>query len=511
MRFDALATVAALGTTRRPVDRSALPDAVAAAVPADAEPAALLLDAAAVYALARAATVAAGPDAPPLALPAASRPEAPAGFVALVRRIRAGGPERDALTREALRSAGERGLTLPPDLVLDLLAEIDRPNAPRREVAALLDDRGWALLRLDSRWPQRLAGTPERALDPRSWTEGTLSERTAHLAAVRAADPAAGRALVEGLAWRKETADARAQVLGVLAAGLSLADEPLLERALDDRARGVREVAAGLLAGLPGSALLGRAEALAVAHLTRERRALRGPVTRARGVPRSEATQRDGYPDDGPDSPALARRRLGHVVSLVPPDRWPALLGATASELAAQPVEADGGTLDLAPAWAAAALRRQDTALARALVAVAPDTAARLLPLLPSAERAAHLVRLVRAAPDRYPALDGLLTDPFDDALTAAALEVTEAWLTRGGPGRWVLPRLLTRLATQGSLGAARGAAARLQALAERLPGDERALRRSLADAAAALQLRAALAEELAAHPELSPLPDEEG
>ena len=43
--------------------------------------------------------------------------------------------------------------------------------------------------------------------------------------------------------------------LSVLADGLSLADEPLLEAALDDRAAEVRSWAAYLLARLPGSAL----------------------------------------------------------------------------------------------------------------------------------------------------------------------------------------------------------------------------------------------------------------
>lgn len=517
MRFESLATAAALGTARRPLDRSALPEPVAAALPAHADPAAVLLDAAAAYALARRAVVAPGPAAPPLDLPAATRPEAPAGFVALLRRARALGPHRDELTREALRLAGERGVTLPAGLLLELVAEIDRPNAPRRLLAGVLDERGWALLRLDSRWARRLEGadTTGAARRPELWTEGTLAQRVAHLTAVRAAEPAAGRALLDGLDWRRETADARAQLLRALARGLSADDEPRLEAALDDRARGVREVAADLLADLPGSAFVRRAEALAAAHLTRERRPLRGPVTRARGVPRTEATLRDGYPDDGPDCPALARRRLAHVVALVPPGRWPALLGASAAELAGAPIEGDGGTLDLSAAWAAAALRRRDPALARAVAAASPEAAFRLLPLLPPAERAALLVRLVRGAPERYPDLDDTLTHPFDEALTAAALDVAEAWLTGRGPGRWVLPRLLARLATQGALPGARGAAARLQALAERLPGDERSLRRTLADAAATLQLRAALAEALAGDPTLhdvpDDLPDEEG
>ncbi len=513
MRFEALATAAALGTARRPVDRASLPDAVAGTLPDGHEdPAALLLDAAASFALVRRATVAPGPDAPPLALPAPTRPQAPDAFVALFHRARAGGSLKEPLTREALRLLAERGLTLPPALLLDLLAELDRPDAPRRLVAAVLDERGWALVRLNSHWGRRLAGAgTAETLDDRVWAEGTLAQRVAHLTALRAADPAAGRALVAGLEWKKETADARAQFLGALLPGLSPDDEVLLERGLDDRARGVREVAAGLLARLPGSAFSARAEALATAHVRRERRPLRGVATVAHGVPRTAATTRDGYPADE-DSPAAARQRLAHVIALVPTDRWPALVGASAAELAVGPVEGDGGPVDLTGAWVLAALRRRDADLASALVAAHPEAAARLLPVLPSAERARQLVRLVRGAPERYAALDDALAGPFDAALTAAALELAEVWAGAGGQGRWVLPRLLARLSTQGAAAGAGPAAARLQAIAERLPADERSLRRSLADAAAALQLRAALADSLADHPVLHAVPaDQEG
>src|SRR5690348_15856749 len=46
--------------------------------------------------------------------------------------------------------------------------------------------------------------------------------------------------------------------VAMLAFGLSLADEPFLERALDDRRKEVRQQAAGLLVRLPSSALAAR-------------------------------------------------------------------------------------------------------------------------------------------------------------------------------------------------------------------------------------------------------------
>ena len=49
--------------------------------------------------------------------------------------------------------------------------------------------------------------------------------------------------------WATESAKDRAALLDALTTGLSLADEELLERALDDSSRVVRQRAAGLLAG----------------------------------------------------------------------------------------------------------------------------------------------------------------------------------------------------------------------------------------------------------------------
>lgn len=504
MRYADFATLAALGTARRPLDASALPATLpvpdAPNDPGDGPDQALAwLDAAASWATARAAEVATGPDAV-LDLPAHDRPVAPPAVSALLRQLRWAGGVRDQLEREALAAVADRGLTLPPDLLVELLRDLPRPGAPARQLARSLDDRGWALVALNPAWSARLerAGGAAAPLDPALWDDGTLAQRRDYLVRLRGSDPDAARALLAGPGWAKEAAEAREAFVRTLAVGLGAADEPFLDAALDDRAASVRAAAADLLARLPGSALVARAEAVAAAHLALRPRLLRAPTLVATRVPLDAALRRDGYPGDRGPGTRAALDRLARAIALVPTGRWPALLGATASELASGPAEHDGAPIQLTGAWAAAAVRGGDAVLARTLLAADPDLLPTLAPALPPDALAAELTRRLRGAPADYPKLAHLLPDRADAALTAGLLEVVEAWLGRPGQPPAPTGDLARRLALAAHPDAAGRVAARLQALAEGLPRAS-AARRALGDAASVLQLRAGLAEALSA------------
>ena len=128
----------------------------------------------------------------------------------------------------------------------------------------MLDHRGeWlAAQRPDWSWvPDALSGAVARSAAAEQsdvdWAHLPSSERLPVLAVVRADDPARARSLVEST-WTSDSARDRAAHLGALRVGLDPEDEPLLERALDDRAASVRDAAAVLLDGLPGSARAGR-------------------------------------------------------------------------------------------------------------------------------------------------------------------------------------------------------------------------------------------------------------
>jgi hypothetical protein len=109
------------------------------------------------------------------------------------------------------------------------------------------------------------AGRPEATVDdPQAWELGSLARRVAFLRRLRRHDPTRARELLDA-AWTTEAPDDRAHLLGALAIGLATADEPLLERALDDRRKQVRDVALELLGRLPDSAYAARMTARAAA------------------------------------------------------------------------------------------------------------------------------------------------------------------------------------------------------------------------------------------------------
>jgi hypothetical protein len=230
----------------------------AAGFPSGSGSAAALLEAAAVALTCRRAGMEPATGRVPLA--AAPRETdallPPAATARLARILGGGAPggghHEQALLLQWLTAAAERGGIVAPVILPDLL-EAGRRNAlARADVARVAGRRGaWlAAQRADWRWLLNEAA-PTLAGD---WTTATTAERLGHLAALRHSDPARARDLLEST-WAEESSDNRARFLGTFGPGLSLADEPLLERALDDRRKEVREAALDLLRHLPGAAL----------------------------------------------------------------------------------------------------------------------------------------------------------------------------------------------------------------------------------------------------------------
>lgn len=247
MSWDGLVAAALLGTERRRPQANG--DAMLAGIDWD-DPEGALLASAAVLSTARAAgarppEVPAPDPAPDEELPLCSR-EADA----VLARILAEQPE---LLEEWLQRAAARGLLAWPRRLSALLAEATYDRRLRGVVLRAAGRRGgWLAARSDD-W----SWATKDPADAEAWDTGSRDERLAMLQAVREQDAAAGRALVEAT-WESDTADERRAFLIALASGLSSEDEPLLERALDDRRKEVRRAAAELLARLPGSALARR-------------------------------------------------------------------------------------------------------------------------------------------------------------------------------------------------------------------------------------------------------------
>jgi len=511
--FAGLATAAAVGTSTRPLAAADLPEPILGVVQdADGrDPAEVLLDAAAGYATARRARPAPGPDLPALELPAPSRPQVPDAVVALLHRIAGAGALREPLQREAFAALAARGLTLPYHLMLPLLAEVNRPGVAR-DVAGLLDARWRAIVALDPVWRtvlDRGAG-PDDAADPQVWEDGSAEQRAAYLAAVRRSDPAAGRALLDGPGFAKENAETRELLLRQLTHGLGADDEPLLEARLDDRAKGVRELAAALLAWLPGSAYVARAESLAGAHVRLQKRLLRGPLTVVAPVPVTAATRRDLYREKDLDNQPAERLHLFDVLGIVPTDRWPSLVGATAADLATGPAEYLDAPIDLRPAFAVAAMRWRDADLAAALGEADPSLLPVLLPVLEPGLRD-RLVVDALAGETGAQLVTLIVPQPMSPTVAVAALDVI---------GRLALQRdqayraseLLTAVGRHADPLAAPALLDGLADLSGRLPEKPPVVvKDGIRAASTALQLRQALAEALLAYPLLTPEADPKG
>lgn len=153
-----------------------------------------------------------------------------------------------------LREAARAGVRVHHASLVPLLTAATAAPELREAVVPVLDSRGSWLSSRNPVWSWVHAASPEsEAVAAGDWASAPTERRAALLRSLRRTDPARARDLLDAT-WATDPAAARAELLATLEAGLSLDDEPLLERALDDRAAGVREVAHRLLDQLPGSA-----------------------------------------------------------------------------------------------------------------------------------------------------------------------------------------------------------------------------------------------------------------
>lgn len=421
--WEDLVTSALLGTDRRrPGGASgAGPDGAASA----------LLDAAALHTVRRRAgllpAAAAPRPAPAPDDPRPPLPEAARGRLAqlLADRAAAGGsggrrgtaPDLTELIPQWLATANLHGYRAPDSALPALLDAARARTDLRPQALEFAGPRGLWLAGLNPEWKFALRGASGSGLLPsltdpeavrRLWEEGLFAERVALLGAVRTRDAEAARALLAAT-WKTERAEDRLMFVDSLRTGLSGADEEFLEQALADRSRNVRATAAELLSALPGSALARRMADRALScvspGLTGDK-----PFVAVEAPHECDAEmQRDGVVALPPSGRGERSWWLGQLVEASPLSVWPARFGGRGGEeIVALPV-ADGWGEELHAAWCRAAVRQNDEAWARALLgppstppSSGPGTAslaerAKLLAVLPPAERAVWVADFVAA------------------------------------------------------------------------------------------------------------------
>ncbi|KRE63858.1 hypothetical protein ASG92_02750 [Arthrobacter sp. Soil736] len=337
------------------------------------------------------------------------------------------GPElRTQLVTDWLQFAAASGRRVPHRLIPGVLALAEAKPAVAEHVDPAIGTRGRWLqgLRQKGSGPKGPApkGSGPHPATTIDWAELRTADATAELERLRHIDPAAARDRVHSH-WDTLSARERAAHLAAFAINLELADEGLLEKALDDKAISVRDVAADLLDRLPGSA---RGNRMA-ARLK--------PLLRVKGLLRKQF-EIDLPPDPDPaalrDGIAAAPRtgepdRLGRLDTIIrgaPLGEWTTVADrSTAATLAML----DGEPRVIDTIIATAALRA-DAEWVRALLDIRTD--AGLLGCLPAAEREQALLRHIRSGTAQPMALVPLLRDlprPWGPPLANAVLELLTA------------------------------------------------------------------------------------
>ncbi|WP_406862629.1 DUF5691 domain-containing protein [Streptomyces sp. HUAS MG47] len=490
-----------------------------------------VLDAAAVHAVRRRAGLRAGapvtlPEPAPYderaPLPGAARRRLAQLLAGRAAPAPAGGrrgaaPDVAELLPQWLAAAGRYGYRAPASALPALLDAARARTDLRPAALAFAGPRGLWLARQNPEWRFALRGAAGGAALPpvgdhgavrRLWDEGLFAERVALLAAVRAADPAAGRELLAAT-WAAERAEDRLMFLDSLRAGLSDADEEFLETALTDRSRNVRSTAAELLSALPASALAARMADRATSCVALDRSGDGGPGVFVEAPHECDAAmQRDGLVCTPPPGRGERSWWLGQLVEYAPLSCWQDRLGGrTPAEIVALPV-ADDWQPELHAAWSRAAVRQRDAAWSRALLG-SPSTSslaerAKLLATLEEDERAEWVADFVSAhgLSEAFQLL-GVCAVPWAEPLGRAVVDALDI-ARDAGSYPWSF---------SGVMGLAErcldpGAAGRLEALTtlvaegeDAAPGAAGYWSEAFQRLVSTLRLRGAMHEELVPHP----------
>jgi hypothetical protein len=327
--------------------------------------------------------------------------------------VRLLGDADTALLIEWLTEVAARGLRIPPQFLPALLEEARRLRSRHPSLARLVAQTGgpratW-LAGFNPDW--EFAAAPVLAGDD-AWRLGDRGQRRDFLTELAAREPGAAQDLIKR-SWPAADPGERIIFLRVLADGLGLAAEPLLEAVLDDPAPYARTCAADLLATLPGSAL-GRRMAERALRCVRMERSARGPHLVITPPAECDASmRRDGIerapaPRPRPQPPALPERArlLREVVARAPLRTWTDAFGLTAAQVVA--LRSGDWTPVLFTVWTRAAIDQHDhqwtaALIGHALAGALRGTAAEIQALGQLARRADPVLGVPDTLPELWP------------------------------------------------------------------------------------------------------------
>jgi hypothetical protein len=378
--------------------------------------------------------------------PDEASPRANAASMATLMRVLGQGDA--TMIGEWCELANGKGVCVWPETVPALLDWWARQARRENAVFNATGTRGAWLATLNPTWRRASAGAQVPENLDEVWHSGSAVERAGALRAVRGVDPARGLGLVQST-WQSDGSDDRKRCIDALVEGLSLADEPFLEAALDDKSKLVRGAAASALGRLTGSALRMRMNERSGRIITAEAKggALRKKVT-VRLVPPSEfdkAWERDGIEERAPGGMGKRAWWMRQILPLTDLRVWTEVTGLDPAGVL-RAIASDDSYEDALHSMMQAARRQADeawsAAIARAMLESKKVDVDDLAALCSGIGREAGELELIdhaRFSPIEQWTLLGTAGHPWSRAFSEASMKRVQKHARKQGAEAWGL------------------------------------------------------------------------
>ncbi len=245
--------------------------------------------------------------------------------------------------------------SLPPELLPELLEKCRSDKTLWKKLKNAIGERGKWLIEQNEDW-HFLIGKRDQV----EWEEGTKNERIALLHHLRRVQPDEALENIEST-WDEDDWQHRVEYIKTLEHNLSLADEPFLEKCLDEKRKDLRRTAALLLEKIEGSELqkrmwerLKNCINLKSRTLKKDKLEIDLPETCDDEMLRDGVDPRKQWSKGG-----LKASYFAQMFIIVPPSNWETLFDKKAKEVLEIFVRSEWSEL-LVQASIAAAVRHQD-------------------------------------------------------------------------------------------------------------------------------------------------------
>ncbi len=364
--WDDLARIALLGTGRAPmpaINGSETPlTPLLKQITGEPPERALLQASAILYQYRRCGGMASMPPLPqPNSAPTEQRPPAPLAAERYLKQIIHG--KFNAIAPEWLQLTINRQERLPPQFLPHLLDFGIKRAGLHTQITQILGQRGNWLAAQNPKWHYALdIAYLSKGERMRLLRDADRAARHNIFSQLRRSQPRKARNWLESV-WKNEPATSRNKFIQLMSDGLSLADEPFLERCLDERGHTIRTNAINLLAKMPASSYSNRmvARALPIFDFANDQ------IKFDQLDEPPEQLKRDGVIIRPTDKNKPDNWRVSQMIHRIPLQRWSDHWSMTPAELGELTIKSKIARV-IFRGWAKAAISQQNQEWAEMLL-----------------------------------------------------------------------------------------------------------------------------------------------